>query len=184
MPQSVDDAHVGQQGHVLGLDAFDDDGDPAGLQFLGDLGQRVRAGGIEHADRRHADDDHRHLGTVGVGDGIRDLLGGTEEHCAVESEQRDPFVAALVRSGQFLTDDAAAPGHGAQCEECRNDDTDLHRLDQVEAGNPSDIKTLGGRGGSVDKAPFTASVEDYYLTNPIARASETFARLCSYTAVM
>jgi NADH-quinone oxidoreductase subunit G len=57
----------------------------------------------------------------------------------------------------------------------------LMRIDQIEAGNPADIKTLAGRGGGVEKAPFKTSVEDFYLTNPIARASAVMAE-CSRLA--
>src|SRR3982075_1264067 len=47
----------------------------------------------------------------------------------------------------------------------------LMRLDQIEAG----------KGGSVDKTPFKTAVEDFYLTNPIARASAVMAE-CSRLA--
>ena len=57
----------------------------------------------------------------------------------------------------------------------------LMRIDQIEAGNAADLKTLAGKGGSVEKAPFKASVEDFYLTNPIARASAVMAE-CSRLA--
>jgi NADH-quinone oxidoreductase subunit G len=57
----------------------------------------------------------------------------------------------------------------------------LMRLDQIEAGNAADIKALAGRGGNLEKAPFVASVEDFYLTNPIARASAVMAE-CSRLA--
>jgi NADH-quinone oxidoreductase subunit G len=57
----------------------------------------------------------------------------------------------------------------------------LMRVDQIEAGNRGDLKTLAGKGGSLEKAPFKASVEDYYLTNPIARASAVMAE-CSRLA--
>jgi NADH-quinone oxidoreductase subunit G len=57
----------------------------------------------------------------------------------------------------------------------------LMRVDQIEAGKDSDLKTLAGKGGSLEKAPFKASVEDYYLTNPIARASAVMAE-CSRLA--
>jgi NADH-quinone oxidoreductase subunit G len=36
-------------------------------------------------------------------------------------------------------------------------------------------------GGSLDKAPFRSTVEDFYLTNPIARASAVMAE-CSALA--
>jgi NADH-quinone oxidoreductase subunit G len=57
----------------------------------------------------------------------------------------------------------------------------LMRLDQIEAGNASDLKTLAGRSGQVEKVPFKISVEDFYLTNPIARASAVMAE-CSRLA--
>jgi NADH-quinone oxidoreductase subunit G len=57
----------------------------------------------------------------------------------------------------------------------------LMRIDQIEAGNAADLKSLAGKGGSLDKAPFKATVEDFYLTNPIARASAVMAE-CSRLA--
>ena len=56
----------------------------------------------------------------------------------------------------------------------------LMRIDQVEPGKAADIKTLAGKGGKVEKAPFK-TVEDFYLTNPIARASAIMAE-CSRLA--
>src|ERR1700722_3733008 len=57
----------------------------------------------------------------------------------------------------------------------------LMRVDQIEAGKADDLRTLAGKGGSPEKAPFKAAVEDYYLTNPIARASAVMAE-CSRLA--
>jgi NADH-quinone oxidoreductase subunit G len=57
----------------------------------------------------------------------------------------------------------------------------LMRLDRIETADAGDIKKLAGRGGSIEKAPFKASVEDFYLTNPIARASAVMAE-CSRLA--
>jgi len=58
----------------------------------------------------------------------------------------------------------------------------LMRIDQIEAGKASDVKALAGKkGGKVDKTPFKSSVEDFYLTNPIARASAVMAE-CSRLA--
>jgi len=57
----------------------------------------------------------------------------------------------------------------------------LMRIDQVEAGNADAIKTLAGQGGNVEKAPFKTPVEDFYLTNPISRASAVMAE-CSRLA--
>jgi len=52
------------------------------------------------------------------------------------------------------------------------------RIDQIAAGDPADIAKLAKLGGTSDKAPFTSSVADFYLTNPIARASAIMAE-CS-----
>jgi NADH-quinone oxidoreductase subunit G len=57
----------------------------------------------------------------------------------------------------------------------------LMRVDQIEPGNAADLKTLAAKGGSVEKAPFKSAVEDFYLTNPIARASAVMAE-CSRLA--
>jgi len=57
----------------------------------------------------------------------------------------------------------------------------LMRIDQIEAGDAAGIKTLAGKGGAVEKSPFRTSVEDFYLTNPIARASAVMAE-CSRLA--
>ena len=55
------------------------------------------------------------------------------------------------------------------------------RLDQIAAGDAADLKTLAGRGGKIEKAPFKTAVADFYLTNPIARASAVMAE-CSRLA--
>jgi NADH-quinone oxidoreductase subunit G len=57
----------------------------------------------------------------------------------------------------------------------------LMRLDQIEAGNAADLKVLASRGGAIEKGPFKALVTDFYLTNPIARASAVMAE-CSRLA--
>jgi len=54
----------------------------------------------------------------------------------------------------------------------------LARIDQIAAGNPADVEKLGRLGGAADKAPFRRSIGDFYLTNPIARASAVMAE-CS-----
>ena len=43
------------------------------------------------------------------------------------------------------------------------------------------IRSLATLGGTPDKAPFGAAVSDFYLTNPIARASAVMAE-CSALA--
>jgi len=57
----------------------------------------------------------------------------------------------------------------------------LMRLDQIAAGDAVDLKTLAGRGGNIEKAPFKTAIADFYLTNPIARASAVMAE-CSRLA--
>ena len=53
--------------------------------------------------------------------------------------------------------------------------------DAIEPGDPTAIATLGARGGEWGKAPFVSPVTDFYLTNPIARASAVMAE-CSRVA--
>ncbi len=57
----------------------------------------------------------------------------------------------------------------------------LQRIDQIEPGDAADLRRLAGTGGTPDKAPFGQAIDDFYLTNPIARASATMAE-CSALA--
>jgi NADH-quinone oxidoreductase subunit G len=57
----------------------------------------------------------------------------------------------------------------------------LMRMDKIEAGDAAAIKTLAGQGGNVEKTSLKSPVQDYYLTNPIARASAVMAE-CSRLA--
>jgi NADH-quinone oxidoreductase subunit G len=57
----------------------------------------------------------------------------------------------------------------------------LMRLDRIEPGSADDVRKLAARGGKVEKSRLEGSVEDYYLTNPVARASAVMAE-CSRLA--
>jgi NADH-quinone oxidoreductase subunit G len=57
----------------------------------------------------------------------------------------------------------------------------LQRIGQIAAGNAGDIAKLANLGGKPDKAPFASPIDDYYLTNAIARASAVMAE-CSVIA--
>jgi NADH-quinone oxidoreductase subunit G len=58
----------------------------------------------------------------------------------------------------------------------------LMRIDQIEAGDSAAaVRALAGKGGNLDKVPFKAAIDDFYLTNPIARASAVMAE-CSRLA--
>jgi NADH-quinone oxidoreductase subunit G len=57
----------------------------------------------------------------------------------------------------------------------------LQRMDHIEPADAGAIKALAGKGGSLEKALFKSPVEDFYLTNPIARASVVMAE-CSRLA--
>jgi NADH-quinone oxidoreductase subunit G len=57
----------------------------------------------------------------------------------------------------------------------------LQRIGTIVAGDPSDIAKLAAIGGSPDKAPFISAVDDFYLTNAVARASAVMAE-CSVIA--
>jgi NADH-quinone oxidoreductase subunit G len=57
----------------------------------------------------------------------------------------------------------------------------LQRVDTVAPADPADILSLAQRDGTPDRAPFQSTIEDFYLTNPIARASAVMAE-CSALA--
>jgi NADH-quinone oxidoreductase subunit G len=60
----------------------------------------------------------------------------------------------------------------------------LQRIGQVAPGDPADIAALAAlaaRGGSVEKVAFGSAIDDFYFTNPIARASVIMAE-CSAIA--
>jgi NADH-quinone oxidoreductase subunit G len=57
----------------------------------------------------------------------------------------------------------------------------LQRVDSIEPGNAADIEKLASLGGAPDKAPFVSAIDDFYLTNAIARASSVMAE-CSVIA--
>ncbi|MDP2411723.1 MAG: NADH-quinone oxidoreductase subunit NuoG [Pseudolabrys sp.] len=55
------------------------------------------------------------------------------------------------------------------------------RLDQIAPADAAAIGKLGATGAAVDKSPLASPVTDFYLTNPIARASAVMAE-CSALA--
>jgi len=57
----------------------------------------------------------------------------------------------------------------------------LARVGAIAPGNPADIEKLAGLAGTPDRAPLRSAVEDFYFTNPIARASAVMAE-CSAIA--
>ncbi len=57
----------------------------------------------------------------------------------------------------------------------------LARIGQIVPTGPADIRQLSALKGEIDKAPFCGAIDDFYLTNPIARASAVMAE-CSALA--
>ncbi len=57
----------------------------------------------------------------------------------------------------------------------------LQRLDRIAAADRGHIERLAARGGTPERAAFVSSVDDFYLTNPIARSSAVMAE-CSVIA--
>jgi NADH-quinone oxidoreductase subunit G len=57
----------------------------------------------------------------------------------------------------------------------------LQRIGDVAPVDAGDVGKLAALGGTMDKAPFRPAIEDFYLTNPIARASAVMAE-CSALA--
>jgi NADH-quinone oxidoreductase subunit G len=54
----------------------------------------------------------------------------------------------------------------------------MGRLDQITPGDPADIAKLAEAGGATSRNGFRSAVTDFYLTNPITRASAVMAE-CS-----
>jgi NADH-quinone oxidoreductase subunit G len=57
----------------------------------------------------------------------------------------------------------------------------LSRIDQIAAGDPAAVATLAKVAGKTERSGFVSAVADFYLTNPIARASTVMAE-CSALA--
>ena len=57
----------------------------------------------------------------------------------------------------------------------------LQRIDQIAPAERADIAALAARGGALEKTAFGRALDDFYLTNPIARASAVMAE-CSVIA--
>jgi NADH-quinone oxidoreductase subunit G len=53
----------------------------------------------------------------------------------------------------------------------------LARLDRIEPAGTQGVAALAARGGTLGSEPFATTVRDYYLTNPITRASAVMAEL-------
>jgi NADH-quinone oxidoreductase subunit G len=58
----------------------------------------------------------------------------------------------------------------------------LGRLDHVEPAGLAALDALAGRTGQLGSEPFAPSIADFYLTNPIARASTVMAELSALKA--
>ena len=57
----------------------------------------------------------------------------------------------------------------------------LSHVDEIAAGNIADLSRVARLGGKLNKGAFASPVKDFYLTNPIARASAVMAE-CSALA--
>jgi NADH-quinone oxidoreductase subunit G len=58
----------------------------------------------------------------------------------------------------------------------------LMRIGQIASADAGDLQKLAALGGTADKAPFSAGVDDFYFTNAIARCSAVMAE-CSALAL-
>ena len=58
----------------------------------------------------------------------------------------------------------------------------LARLDSVTAADAASIGKLAAAGGAMTSAPFTNVIRDFYLTNPISRASTIMSELSALAA--
>jgi NADH-quinone oxidoreductase subunit G len=60
----------------------------------------------------------------------------------------------------------------------------LARLDVVEPAGLAGVEALAARGGTLGSEPFGPGLRDFYLTNPITRASAVMAELSALTKSM
>jgi len=58
----------------------------------------------------------------------------------------------------------------------------LQRIDDVTPASDNGVAALAGRTGSLDAAPFASPIRDFYMTNPIARASAIMAEMSALKA--
>ena len=79
--------------------------------------------------------------------------------------------------GVTLPFDSLAALRAAMAADCPG----VLRIGMRDAADPSAITALATRKGRLDPTPFRPAVDDFYLTNPIARASATMAE-CSALA--
>jgi NADH-quinone oxidoreductase subunit G len=57
----------------------------------------------------------------------------------------------------------------------------LQRIGEIAPADPEGVRRLAALGGAMNKTPFRSPIDDFYLTNPIARASAVMAE-CSALA--
>ena len=60
----------------------------------------------------------------------------------------------------------------------------LARLDAVEPAGIEGVDALAKKSSPLGKEPFTSAVRDFYLTNPIARASAVMAEMSALKKTM
>ena len=87
------------------------------------------------------------------------------------------MVAVSERLGAKLPFDSLAQLR----EQLYKDHPHFAALDAIAPGQFSDIEALAKGGGTAEDTPFGVAVEDFYLTNPIARASAVMNELSALT---
>jgi NADH-quinone oxidoreductase subunit G len=58
----------------------------------------------------------------------------------------------------------------------------LARIDHVDISDPHPTASLAEANWTVSDLPFTPAITDFYMTNPIARASAVMAELSAFKA--
>ncbi len=51
----------------------------------------------------------------------------------------------------------------------------MMKVGEIATGDAADVTKLASLGGTADKTPLQSSVDNFYFTNPIARASAVMA---------
>ena len=101
-------------------------------------------------------------------DALRGWAGALLIRAGMEPE-RAAVVADVLVEGDLLGHDT----HGLQLL--------APYLDEIAAGDVAHVAALGQKAGEMSKSAFASPIKDFYLTNPIARASAVMAE-CSALA--
>ena len=96
-------------------------------------------------------------------------------------DQAGEYGATRIYAGQLAVLGDANPAARLVARMAAQEQRHLAHFDAILPGAPGDIERLAEVGGDISGPAFVSPVGDFYLTNPIARASAVMAE-CSALA--